>query len=66
VLIEAKSGLTIASDWFDGLRRVATFRGKASDLPDLRLVYGGDARQRRGDVLVVPWSNITSEDWGKA
>ncbi len=50
-VIEAKSGATVASDWFDAFHRVA----KA--LPQIALgavVYGGLERQSRRDGEVVP------------
>ena len=49
--VEAKSGATIASDWFTALRRVMPL------LPDCdagAVVHGGDERQTRGDGEAVP------------
>ena len=49
--IEAKSGATVASDWFDSLNRVA------KELPGITtraVVYGGAERQSRRDGDVVP------------
>ena len=51
IAIEIKSGATIASDWFDSLKRVS----KA--LPNVTakaVVYGGSERQDRLDGEVVP------------
>lgn len=53
--VEAKSGATVAEDWFLALTAV---RGER------RIVHGGDRAERRGDVRVVPWSRIDTEDWG--
>ncbi len=49
--IEIKSGATIASDSFDGLRRIAEL---VPHVNAKALVYGGTARQSRRDCEVVP------------
>ncbi len=49
--IEVKSGSTVASDYCDSLNRVADL------IPDISakiVVYGGTARQSRGDCRIVP------------
>ncbi len=49
--IEAKSGATIASDWFAGLRQVTSLvRGCAAGA----VVYGGDQHQERSAGSAVP------------
>ena len=49
--IEAKSGATIASDWFAGLGQVTSLvRGCAAGA----VVYGGDQHQQRRDGSAVP------------
>jgi uncharacterized protein len=51
---EIKSGQTVMSDAFSGLRyfhEVAATSGGS-----LSLVYGGDTRQDRTDIRVIPWS----------
>jgi hypothetical protein len=51
--VEAKSGETIAEDFFDGLRYWrALGHGKR---PSAALVYGGDRRFAADDVVVHPW-----------
>jgi predicted AAA+ superfamily ATPase len=54
--IEIKAGSTIASDWFDGLRRWMALAREVGDSP--ALVYGGDRSQVRGEVQVIPWRKI--------
>jgi hypothetical protein len=54
--IEIKSGMTIASDWFDGLAKWRRLAGERAARPVL--VYGGDARQSREIAEVLPWSDI--------
>jgi len=58
--VECKAGATVASDFFDVLE---TLRERVeAKLPHLRmacrLVYGGEQRQRRGVVRVVPWRDV--------
>ena len=54
--IEVKSGMTIASDWFDGLSRWKALAKKRALRP--QLVYGGAERQSRQVAEVVPWARI--------
>jgi uncharacterized protein len=58
--VEIKSGATVASDWFDGLRAFAVRTGGTLDgLPiDPVLIYGGDDEQRRTDGRVIPWHGV--------
>jgi uncharacterized protein len=60
--VECKSGVTLASDAFDGLDGLETALAK-SRVGRGVLVYGGQARQRRSRVDVVPWSAVGSVDW---
>lgn len=57
--LEIKSGQTINKDYFKGLefwkKLAAETAGQAW------LVYGGDTRQTRSDVTVLPWYEINSE-----
>jgi len=50
---EIKSGRTVVPDFFTGLRRWVTIAGDAAGQP--YLVYGGDERQIRSGVTVLPW-----------
>lgn len=54
--IEVKSGMTIASDWFDGLAKWRRLAGERGAKPVL--IYGGDQRQSRETAEVLPWSDI--------
>ena len=49
--IEAKSGATVASDWFTGLNRVSEI---VSDVSSGAVVYGGAEREARRGAEVVP------------
>lgn len=61
-VVEAKAAKTISEDAIASTRRVAGAIGDA--FPSRRVVvYGGDERQRRNDVDVVPWREIHSVDW---
>jgi predicted AAA+ superfamily ATPase len=63
--VEIKSGQTVASDFFAPLRGFAATVEGVADLsePELVLVYGGDRRQKRSDVRVVPWSDVGRAKW---
>lgn len=55
--IEAKSGATVASDWFDALE---AWRGMLHRPPDAAaLVYGGGDFQRRSRGFVAGWRRMT-------
>jgi hypothetical protein len=51
--VEAKSGETIAEDFFDGLRYWRALARR--EVPRAALVYGGDRRFRQDDIIVHPW-----------
>jgi len=65
VLIEAKSGATVASDFPEGVERLARALEEARYGGNVRcaVVYGGDAAQRRGATEIVPWRAIADVDW---
>lgn len=54
--VEAKSGQTITRSFFTGLRKWRQIAGDAADRA--WLVYGGDRRESREDVEVLPWREI--------
>lgn len=62
MLIETKAGQTIASGMAGHLARIA------AELPspprnELLVVYGGDTRQPRSDVLYLPWKELHTHPW---
>ena len=63
--VEVKSGETLAPDFFRALTRFGT--RVAEDLPHLepipRLIYGGNRRETRGGVAVIPWNEVQSVPW---
>jgi hypothetical protein len=61
VLVEAKAGQTASDDVLSAPRRIKTSLGGTS----CRAVvaYGGQARQTRQDVLLLPWDEIDRETW---
>jgi hypothetical protein len=65
IAVEAKSGRTVASDFFRGLDVFDTVSRAAAPARRLerRLVYGGAERHRRSGVDVVPWSAIDKIGW---
>lgn len=54
--LEIKSGQTITADSFAGLRKFCALAGETAGRA--RLVYGGNERQERRDVDVIPWTDI--------
>ncbi len=56
VPVEIKSGKTLAADFFAGLARWRELAGDSAGQG--WLVYGGDQRQRRAEIEVVPWLRI--------
>jgi hypothetical protein len=53
------SGQTINKDFFKGLEFWQKLAGESAG--KAWLVYGGDTRQIRSDVTVLPWHKINSE-----
>ena len=54
--VEIKAGSTLASDWFEALKKWRDLAGDVAEMP--WLVYGGDQRQRRDGIEVLPWQQI--------
>lgn len=64
VAVEAKSGQTVAADFFDSLKKVERNRIAAGLPPPLKVVvHGGTTRQQRSDGQILPWSEIPQFDW---
>lgn len=61
VLVEAKAGQTASDDMLSAARRIKA----ALDDASCRVVaaYGGQARQTRQDVLLLPWDQVDLEPW---
>lgn len=63
--VEVKSGATLARDFFSHLAAFPSL--VAPHLPQVqaspRLVYGGDRRETRGGVEVIPWTDIQNVAW---
>lgn len=64
--VETKSGATVAGEFTENLLELG--QRIERELPHLRydprLVYGGERAQSRGEVRVVPWSEIPELGWG--
>lgn len=63
--VEVKSGATLAPDFFSHLAAFPSL--VAQHLPEVqacpRLGYGGDRRETRGGVEVIPWTEIQNVAW---
>lgn len=63
-LVEAKSGATIASEWFAPLRELLS---RSRDAPTTAvIVHGGEQRHRRHEVRVQPWRELHDLRWTTA
>lgn len=56
VAIEAKSGQTVSTDFFKGLNFWQKLAGNMVD--SSWLVYGGNKKQSRDNVSVIPWTDV--------
>ena len=54
--VEIKAGQTVASDFLKGLNYWLQLAGKSADKG--WLLYGGNQRQTRQNIEVVPWKNV--------
>jgi predicted AAA+ superfamily ATPase len=65
VVIEAKSGRTVAADFTASLDRVAEILARDAARPDVErvVVYGGDRRFRVREAVMTPWSAVADVDW---
>ncbi len=64
VAVEAKSGQTVAGEFFGDLSWLANQDlGAANTRIDPILVYGGQERQRRTQAAVVPWFAVHEIAW---
>lgn len=63
IIVEAKAGQTASDDMLSAARRI---KAGLNDIPCQAVVaYGGQARQARKDVLLLPWDEIDRELWGE-
>lgn len=54
--VEIKSGQTITSDSFAGLKKWLSLSGATSERPTL--VYGGAKQQKRTNLNIIPWRDV--------
>ena len=55
---EIKSGHTLDTHWFSGLKRWQELAKKTAG--SLHLVYGGDENRRQSDVIVSSWRSLAT------
>jgi hypothetical protein len=62
---EIKAGRTIAADFFASLEELQSLLAVSRQPRNVRarLVYGGDAAQKRTGVDIVPWSSVADVAW---
>jgi predicted AAA+ superfamily ATPase len=61
--IEAKSGQTVAEDMLRMTRKSSAFLQATGNAVQTLLVHGGDVRQQREDMTVLPWNELDHELW---
>ncbi|MFQ5763288.1 MAG: ATP-binding protein [Rhodospirillales bacterium] len=63
--VEAKSGQTVAADFFSGIDSFASLVASSGLRPTVRafVVYGGDQSQSRSSGKVIPWSRLDRRHW---
>jgi uncharacterized protein len=64
-LVEVKSGRTITSEAFRGLKRWESLLGAGDSAMEISrfLVYGGTSASRRADIDVMPWTELAKNEW---
>ena len=55
--VEIKAGGTVASDWITQLDAWCSLAGPVAEKPTI--VYGGDRREERRTVSIIPWRGVT-------
>jgi uncharacterized protein len=63
--VEAKSGATVATDFFPSLEKFSAAVGErlAHLSCEARLVFGGDTGHRRRGIDVIPWHAVQDVGW---
>lgn len=63
-LVEAKAGQTVTGDALSTIRKVAELLTDAGGTSKAVFIHGGEARQERSGVTVLPWSEVGGVvDW---
>ncbi|MFW6145758.1 MAG: ATP-binding protein [Planctomycetota bacterium] len=62
VLVEAKAAQTPGASLLEGVRRVRDILEARRPIEAI-VAYGGDARQRRSDAVLVPWRGLQEQTW---
>lgn len=65
VMVEAKSGATVRSEFLRPLTRLSEQLEQSGDRRNFErvLVHGGDEAQERSNATVLPWSRVGSGPW---
>ena len=62
-VLEIKAGQTVTTDLLSSARRIRALLS-AIKKTDAVVVYGGDTRQDRSDVQLLPWNELTELSLG--
>lgn len=65
IALEVKSGQTIAGGFFANLEKLLALQTQVTSHQriDPIVVYGGDQRQRRRQIGVIPWNKVKDKVW---
>jgi predicted AAA+ superfamily ATPase len=65
ILVEAKSGATVAGDFFSSLDALSGLITPSDTGRAIRkiVVYGGDQESQMRDTRILPWMNVPRMDW---
>lgn len=65
IAVESKSGATVVGEQLEPLRRFAEQLTRSGDarVIECRVVYGGEASQRRSDAAVLSWKDLAGAGW---
>ena len=59
----AKSAMTPTRSLFSGVPRLRTHLADDAATIDAFIVYGGEEKQQRSDVTLLPWNSVHTRDW---
>lgn len=65
ILVEAKSGATVASDFFSALDALGKLIAQLEPgrVIEKIVAYGGDRESQTGGARIVPWRNVSLVNW---
>jgi len=62
-IVEAKAAMTPTRSLMSGTARLRARLADDATSIDAFIVYGGEERQQRSDVTLLPWNSVHAQDW---